>query len=69
MSDHQDVGTIYVLSNRDQSLAKIGLTRDGIAAALHETLSANGMDDGVLAASVAHILAAGAWLESAVASG
>jgi hypothetical protein len=28
MSD-QDVGTIYVLSNRDHSLAKIGLTRNG----------------------------------------
>jgi hypothetical protein len=25
----QDIGTLYVLSNRDQSLAKIGLTRDG----------------------------------------
>ena len=24
-----DIGTLYVLSNRDQSLAKIGLTRDG----------------------------------------
>jgi hypothetical protein len=28
MPDHQDIGTLYVLSNRDQSLAKIGLTRD-----------------------------------------
>jgi hypothetical protein len=28
MSD-QDVGTLYVLSNRDHSLAKIGLTRNG----------------------------------------
>jgi hypothetical protein len=28
-ADMQDVGTIYVLANRDQSLAKIGLTRDG----------------------------------------
>jgi hypothetical protein len=27
MSD--DIGTLYVLSNRDQSLAKVGLTRDG----------------------------------------
>ena len=25
----QDVGTLYVLSNRDRSLAKIGLTRNG----------------------------------------
>jgi hypothetical protein len=25
----QDIGTLYVLANRDQSLAKIGLTRDG----------------------------------------
>jgi hypothetical protein len=24
-----DIGTLYVLSNRDQSLAKIGLMRDG----------------------------------------
>jgi hypothetical protein len=24
-----DIGTLYVLTNRDQSLAKIGLTRDG----------------------------------------
>ena len=29
MPDHQDIGTLYVLSNRDQSLAKIGLTRNG----------------------------------------
>lgn len=29
MPDHQDIGTLYVLSNRDQSLAKIGLTRSG----------------------------------------
>ena len=27
-SDH-DVGTLYVLANRDNSLAKIGLTRSG----------------------------------------
>jgi hypothetical protein len=29
MPDHQDIGTLYVLSNRDQSLAKVGLTRNG----------------------------------------
>jgi hypothetical protein len=29
MPDHQDTGTLYVLSNRDRSLAKIGLTRNG----------------------------------------
>jgi hypothetical protein len=28
-ADMQDIGALYVLSNRDQSLAKIGLTRDG----------------------------------------
>ena len=28
----QDIGTLYVLANRDQSLAKIGLTRDGTPA-------------------------------------
>jgi hypothetical protein len=29
MPDHQDIGTLYALSNRDQSLAKIGFTRGG----------------------------------------
>ena len=28
-----DLGTLYVLSNRDQSMAKIGLTRDGTPSA------------------------------------
>ena len=29
MSDTNDVGTLYVLANRDMSLAKVGMTRNG----------------------------------------
>ena len=33
-ADMQDVGRIYVLANRDQSLAKVGMTRTGTPPAL-----------------------------------